>query len=121
MQRVDEGDPIAYRVLEKDVPVFASDGTQVGKVHHVVAAEEKDIFHGIVMTTGVRERRFVPAEAVASLHEHGVDLSIDAAQAERLPAPGGSAPVYDEDPAAQTKWSHWVNRLALRKDWHKED
>ncbi len=50
MRSVDEGLPIAYRVLEKGVPVLASDGTQVGTVHHVVAAPEKDIFHGIVFT-----------------------------------------------------------------------
>jgi uncharacterized protein YrrD len=118
---MDEGAPIAYRVLEHDVPVFASDGIEVGKVHHVVAAPEKDIFHGIVITTGVLKHSFVPADQVAALHEHGVDLRIDAAEAERLPAPGGSAPVYDEDPGSQTKWSHLINRLALRKDWTRED
>ena len=117
---MDEGAPIAYGVLERDVPVYASDGTEVGKVHHVVAVPERDIFHGLVITTGVMKHRFVPAEAVASLHEHGVDLRIDAAEAERLSPPGGGAPVYDEDPAAQTKWSHVINRLTFRKDWHKE-
>ena len=47
---MDEGLPIAYEVLEKGVPVLASDGEQVGTVHHVVAAPEKDIFHGLVIT-----------------------------------------------------------------------
>jgi len=117
---MDEGAPIAYVVLERNVPVFASDGTEVGKVHHVVAVPERDIFHGLVITTGAHHHRFVPAEAVASLHEHGVDLRIDAAEAQRLDAPGGGAPVYDEDPATQTKWSHVINRLTLRNDWHKE-
>ena len=31
--------------------MLASDGEQVGTVHHVVAAPEKDIFHGLVITT----------------------------------------------------------------------
>lgn len=118
---MDEGLPIAYGLLEKGVPVLASDGEKVGTVHHVVAASEKDIFHGLVISTSSSGRRFVAAEDVASLHEHGVDLRIDAAAAGELPEPGGGAPVYDEDPGAMDKWSHWVNRLMLRKDWHREE
>lgn len=120
MDRVDEGLPIAYEVLEKGVPVISSDGQQVGTVHHVVAAAEKDIFHGLVIATGGRERRFVEAADVASLHEHGVDLRIDSAAAARLSEPHGGAPVYDEDPGTQTKWSHLINKVMLRKDWHRE-
>jgi len=55
---VDEGLPIAYEVLEKGVPVLACDGEQVGTVHHVVAAPEQDIFHGLVITVPSRGRRF---------------------------------------------------------------
>ena len=117
---MDEGLPIAYEVLEKGVPVLASDGEQVGTVHHVVAAPEKDIFHGLVITTPRHERRFVEAVDVASLHEHGVDLRIDSAAARRLPEPEHSAPVYDEDPATQTKWSHLVHKFTGRGDWHHE-
>ena len=117
---VDEGLPIAYEVLEKGVPVLASDGEQVGTVHHVVAAPEKDIFHGLVIATPHHGRRFVQAADVASLHEHGVDLRIDSAAVAGLPEPGGGAPVYDEDPAAISTWSHWAHRLTLRKDWHRE-
>ena len=53
---MDEGLPIAYEVLERGVPVYASGGEQVGTVDHVVAAPEEDIFHGIVM-----QRRERPA------------------------------------------------------------
>jgi sporulation protein YlmC with PRC-barrel domain len=117
---VDEGAPIAYPVLEKGVPVLASDGTQVGSVHHVVAALEQDIFHGLVISTS-SGRRFVEAADVASLHERGVDLRIDAAAVQGLSEPGGGAPVYDEDPAAMGSWEHWVRRLTLRKDWHRQE
>ena len=75
---MDEGLPIAYEVLERGVLVYASDGEQVGTVDHVVAAPEEDIFHGIVFRSG-RGPLFVPADDVASLHERGVDLRIDAA------------------------------------------
>ena len=116
---MDEGFPVAYEVLEKGVPVLASDGEQVGTVHHVVAAPEKDIFHGLVITTA-HGRRFVLAEEVASLHEHGVDLKIDSAAAQSLPEPGGGAPVYDEDPGEMKGWHHWAHKLGMRGDWHRE-
>jgi uncharacterized protein YrrD len=117
---VDEGLPIAYEVLEKGVPVLASDGEQVGTVHHVVAAPEEDIFHGLVLTTPHHGRRFVEAADVASLHEHGVDLRIDSAAAQSLSEPGGGAPVYEEDPGAMKGWQHWVHLLGMRGDWHRE-
>jgi hypothetical protein len=117
---VDEGFPIAYEVLEKGVPVLASDGVQVGSVHHVVAAPEKDIFHGLVITTPEHGARFVEAAAIESLHEHGVDLQIDAAAVRELPQPGGGAPVFSESPEDMKGWHHWVHRLSLRGDWHRD-
>jgi uncharacterized protein YrrD len=116
---MDEGLPVAYAVLEKGVPVLSSDGEQIGTVHHVVAAPEQDIFHGLVISSTAGGRRFVEAADIESLHEHGVDLRIDAAAAQSLAAPEGAAPVYDEDPAAQTKWSHLARKYTGRSDWHK--
>jgi hypothetical protein len=116
---MDEGLPIAYTVLDKGVPVLTSDGLEVGTVHHVVAAQEQDIFHGVVIATKTLGRRFVPAEDIASLHEHGVDLRIDSAEVANLPVPGGAAPEYHEDPL-ETKWDHWARKLTGRNDWHKQ-
>ncbi len=76
---MDEGQPIAYPLLERGVRVLSSDGEEVGTVHHVVAAEEQDIFHGLVIDAQRLGKRFVPAEDVASLHERGVDLRIGSA------------------------------------------
>ena len=117
---VDEGLPIAYQVLDKGVPVLASDGERVGTVHHVVAAPEQDIFHGLVIAMPGRGRRFVEADEVASLHEHGVDLRIDSAATQALPEPGGGAPVYDEDPGTMKGWHHWVHLASLHGDWHRK-
>jgi hypothetical protein len=117
---VEEGRPIAYRALEKGVPVYASDGAQLGTVHHVVAATEQDIFHGLVIAADGHGRRFVQAADVASIHERGVDLRIDSTAVGELPEPGGGAPVYDEDPATQTKWSHLVRKYTGRSDWHRD-
>jgi hypothetical protein len=107
---MDEGLPIAYLLLERDVPVYAAGGELVGTVDHVVAAPDQDIFHGIVMTAG-HDRRFVAADQIAALHEHGVDLSIDSSAAAALPSPHGGAPIYrDNEPGAKPHgWSHWRN------------
>lgn len=124
--RVDEGLPIAYQVLEKEVPVFASDGEQVGTVDHVVSAPAEDIFHGIVIRGGGGQR-FVSADDVASLHEFGVDLRIDATAAAALPEPHGAAPAWrvHEPGVKPSRWTHLVDRMKggkqHRHDWSEEN
>jgi hypothetical protein len=123
---MDEGRPIAYPVLEDGVEVFASDGSPVGSVDHVVAAPEEDIFHGVVINTS-GGRRFVAADQIASLHERGVDLRIGPDEAARLPEPHGAAPAHRvREPGA--KPSRWARILDLvtgadphRRDWSDEE
>lgn len=117
---VDEGQPIAYQMLEDGVPVLSSDGKQVGKVGAVLSAPEKDVFHGLLIETHGHGIRFVEAASIASLHERGVDLRIDAEAAAKLPGPEHRAPVYDEDPSRQQGWRHWVHVLTGRNDWDRE-
>ncbi len=117
---VDEGNPIAYQVLERGVAVLSSNGKSVGTVDHVVMAPEKDIFHGLVISAHDHGKRFVPAEEVASLHERGVDLRIDADAVPGLPEPGGGAPLFDEDPGEMKGWHHWMHLAGLRGDWKRE-
>ena len=115
----DEGLPIAYRVLERGIPVLSRDGDLIATVDHVVAAPQLDIFHGLVISSPRLGKRFVPAEDVASLHERGVDLRIAAAEVAELPAPGGAAAQYTEDPA-ESKWEHWARRLSGKQEWKPE-
>ena len=123
---MDEGFPIAYEVLEAGVPVYTTGGEQVGTVGHVIAAPEEDIFHGIVIRTG-QGARFVAGDEVASLHERGVDLRIDAAQAAQLPPPHGSAPAWrvHEPGVKPSRWKSLVDMVSgarpHRRDWDPED
>jgi uncharacterized protein YrrD len=117
---MDEGLPIAYSLLDAGVPVLASDGEQVGTVGAVLSAPEEDVFHGLLIDTPGHGIRFVEADSIASIHEHGVDLRIDAAAARSLPAPEHKAPVYDENPSHQGKWTHWVHIITGRNDWDHE-
>jgi hypothetical protein len=122
---MDEGLPIAYQVLDSGVSVFSSEGEVVGTVDHVVAAPAEDIFHGIVMR-GPGGRRFIPADQVASLHERGVDLRIDAAAVTELPEPHGAAPAWrDQEPGVKpSRWKHLVDMVSgadpKRRNWTKE-
>ncbi len=123
---MDEGLPVAYQVLDSDVPVYAADGVQVGTVDHVVAAPAEDIFHGLVLRVE-GTRRFVAADQVASLHERGVDLSISAAAAAGLPEPHGAAPAWrDREPGVKpSRWTHLVDLVSgkdpRRRNWTEDD
>jgi hypothetical protein len=123
---MDEGLPIAYEVLDPGVPVYASDGPSVGTVDHVIAAEKEDIFHGIVARID-GDRRFVAADQIASIHERGVDLRIDAAAAAELPHPD-SAPGEWRVNEPGVKPSRWKQILDMvtgtapkAGGWTKED
>jgi hypothetical protein len=97
---VDLGEPIAYLALEDGVPVYSSDGEEVGKVEHVLADEEDDIFDGIVIDTrlGPGGHRFADATQVADIHERGVVLSLDSAAAHRLPEPSENPAALEASP-----------------------
>jgi hypothetical protein len=123
---MDEGLPISYLALEHHVPVFDRDGGEVGRVDHVVAAPEKDIFHGLVISAGGRQC-FIAADDVQSLHERGVDLKIDADAVALAPAPHGAAPSWhDREPGIKPSRWHHVLDLVTGKDprsenWTRED
>lgn len=123
---MDEGDPIAYEVLDDGVAVYASDGQSIGTVDHVISAPAQDIFHGIVMRLG-SEPRFVAAELIDSIHERGVDLRIDAAAAAML-LPPQNAPAewrVREPGVKPSRWKHLVDMVTgadqMKRNWTEED
>ena len=117
-EELDQGAPIAYGALEDGVAVFAAGGERIGRVASVLAAEEKDVFHGLLIDTDAG-LRFAEAALVASIHERRVDLSIDAAAAAALPEPEHGAPVFGGDATRQQGWRHWLHRLSGRSDWDR--
>ena len=96
----DLGPPSSYLVLEEGVPVFSSDGKQVGEVEHVLRDVQADIFDGLVIDTSVLPggHRFADAEQVDEIFERGVLLKADYAAVERLPEPGENPATMDVDP-----------------------
>src|SRR5215210_3910095 len=96
----DLGAPSSYLALEPGLPVLSSDGEQLGKVEHVLADLDSDIFDGIVLDTSVLPggHRFADATQVGEIYERGVVLELDATEAQRLPEPSANPAVMDAEP-----------------------
>lgn len=86
----DLGGQGSFLTLPVGTAVYARDGTEVGRVEHVLAEPEIDIFDGIVLDRSKLPggHRFVDAAHVGEIHERGVVLTILASEANELPEPG---------------------------------
>lgn len=86
------GEPSSYLAVKKGVPVYSSDGENLGRVVRALSAPNIDMFDGIVFdtTAGPGGHRFVDAPEVEGIYENGVTLKIDAAAAAELPKPGAN-------------------------------
>jgi uncharacterized protein YrrD len=96
----DLGAPASYMTLSAGVPVYSRDRTRLGEVEHVLAEPDKDIFDGIVFDASQLPggHRFVDAPEVERIHERGVVLALDAADADRLPTPSANPATMSASP-----------------------
>jgi uncharacterized protein YrrD len=99
----DLGAPSSYLTLSSGLPVYSCDGEEIGKVEHVLADPDTDIFDGIVLDTSVLPggHRFVDAPDVEEIFERGVLLKLDGEAAERLPEPSENPAAMEADPAEE--------------------
>ena len=84
---VDDGHAIHYTALPKGVPVYAADGTEVGRVAEVVDNFREHILDGIVIEAADGALRFVDAPEVGRTAERGVTLAITPDEVSQLPPP----------------------------------
>jgi len=98
---MDLGNPASYLVLADGTPVLSSDGREVGKVEHVLADADADVFDGVIvdMRAGPGGHRFADATQIESIHERGVVLALDAGAADRLPEPSENPATLAAEPA----------------------
>jgi uncharacterized protein YrrD len=98
---VDLGQPISYEALRRGTPVYSSDGDQIGKVSHVLAVPEEDVFDGVVIGEHPfgEEHRFADADDVDAIYDNGLVLKLSRAECERLPKPSANPAVMRDDPA----------------------
>src|SRR3954449_7924723 len=97
----DLGEPTSYLAVTKGVPVYSSDGENLGRVVRVLSAPNLDMFDGIVFdtTAGPGGHRFVDAPEVDALYAGGVVLKIDAQAAAELSPPGANPGSLTVNPA----------------------
>jgi len=97
---MDLGNPVSYLVLADGTPVLSSDGHQVGKVEHVLADVDADVFDGVIVDVrpGPGGHRFADAAQVEAIHERGVVLTMTAEAANRLPEPAANPATLDSGP-----------------------
>jgi hypothetical protein len=105
----DLGEPSSYLAVKKGIPVFSSDGEELGRVVEVLCAPNLDMFDGVIFdtTAGPGGHRFVDAPEVGEIYEAGLVLKIDAVAARELPPPGdnpgslnvNAADITDREPS----------------------
>jgi hypothetical protein len=97
----DDRAPMSYLTLAPGTPVRTRDGSEIGRVAHVLADPDADIFDGIVIK-GPSPRgghRFVDAPEIAEIADGVVTLTLGDAEAERLPEPREAPGAMRADPA----------------------
>jgi sporulation protein YlmC with PRC-barrel domain len=94
---VDYGEPTSYLSVKEGCSVISSDGEEVGKVQHVLADEDEDVFDGIVIDAqlGPGGLLFVDAPQVTECRERAVLLSVPAAEVQNLPKPAPNPSVME--------------------------
>ena len=115
----DLGPPSSYLNLGKGADVYSRDGEKAGKVEHVLAAPDEDIFDGIVLDTSVLPggHRFVDADQVEEIFERGVLLKIDQAEAESLPEPSENPATMEVSADDVAEGGEDTLKRKLRRAW----
>ena len=111
----DLGDPTSYLELSRGVPVFDASGREIGKVDHVLADADADIFDGLIIDarSGPGGHRFADASLVDRLDTGGVALTVGSADA--LPEPAENPATLEADPDDVTPDDLGDK---LRRAWH---
>lgn len=115
---MDLGGPVSYLVLSPGTPVYSSDDQEIGKVSHVLAAEDEDVFDGVIIAEHIfgEEHRFADADDIEAIYEFGVILKLDRAACEGLPKPTANPAVIRDDPAeSNAEFRH----QKLRRAWDR--
>ena len=68
------GDPVSWLLIEPGWRVVDANGEEIGKVDSVTGDQSADIFDGLEVRRGLLEKRYVPAEQVASIVEGEIRL-----------------------------------------------
>ena len=69
-------DPVSWLLIEPGWTVYDAAGQKVGKVKEVLADEQSDIFHGVVVERGLLgDEEEIVADRIAQIHEGDLHLA----------------------------------------------
>jgi uncharacterized protein YrrD len=113
---MDLGAPVSYEFLTVGFLVYSSDEQEIGKVSHVLAVEEEDVFDGIVISEHIfgEGHRFADADDVQAIFERGVVLKLDREACAELPEPSANPAVMRVDPGEPQQ-----HHRKLRRAWDR--
>ena len=70
------GDPVSWLLIEPGWTVVGAAGEKVGKVEEVLADEQADIFHGVLVERGLLGAdEEIVADRIAEIHEGDLHLT----------------------------------------------
>ncbi len=76
-------EPISWMTLGSGARIATADGTELGRVHEVIADRQKDIFSGITFRDGLLGGdRFIPADIIGDMSADEVRLTVGTNDAE---------------------------------------
>jgi hypothetical protein len=106
--------------LEEGTLVESADGEQVGKVAHVLADLDDDIFDGIVIDALTGGHVFADAEQVAEIRTGAVTLTLDGEACRSLPQPSANPAAVEAGPDDTVKEGSGEElRDKLRRAWER--
>lgn len=70
------GDPVSWLLIEPGWTVYDANGEKVGKVKEVLADEQADIFHGVLVECGLLGGDVeIVADRIAQIHDGDLQLT----------------------------------------------
>jgi hypothetical protein len=79
--------PVAWQAMPRHAPVVAGDGTEIGTADSLLADEDEDIFHGIVLKRKPDGHKVeVPAGRITRITTRRVVTDLGPSDAAALPA-----------------------------------
>jgi hypothetical protein len=108
-------DPVAWTVIVRGWSVFDAEGDDIGRVDEITGDHNADIFDGITIVHGARDKpRYVPSEHVTQILEGEVHLSISHDEVEKLPT--YTEPIAEQIlPETASWWRRQFERFGGRR------
>src|SRR3954452_2875045 len=114
----DAGNPISYMALERGTACYSSDDEMVGTVREVLSVPAKDVFDGLVISTGSGQR-FIDGPEVAHIYERRVEIAMTAEEIAAAPERQRGTLEYEPRPARGRLGEFW-QRITLRGPWRRD-